>query len=339
MAYEQFRLVLVAHPDGLLQYAFDYGVSLQTPSGVFVTPRNTSWARPAATGSRRARYSPGSMAVGQESNTAPEIPCMQRWLQLDRSVGDFDVLPIKGLIANWYHQGFFPPWLPSCAAGRPTPTGRRMPICWRPWPRDFGPAGPPTAIQGWEKLSEAIGHFPFYYGLSYTMNAGLAQPLWLDPQAVNPRPWRRGFVNSLAPMNMQAQGQGPGSGPENRARLRQLQHLWQEGVLDLRVALDTAPAYAQPRAENHVRMARPLPIRSTRRCDLVAWFDARDRWQHAATDEQRMAALDALARIGRIELTATRQALPMYVRDSRLGYLYHGRGCFTAETSRTRWRP
>ena len=32
------------------------------------------------------------------------------------------------------------------------------------------------------------------------------------------------------------------------------------------------------------------------------------------------------------ELAAARAALPLYLRDSRMGHLNHGRGCFTAAT-------
>jgi hypothetical protein len=39
-----------------------------------------------------------------------------------------------------------------------------------------------------------------------------------------------------------------------------------------------------------------------------------------------------LYRVGREELAAAQTALPMYLRDSRMGHLNHGRGCFTAMT-------
>ena len=62
----------------------------------------------------------------------------------------------------------------------------------------------------------------------------------------------------------------------------------------------------------------------------MAWLDARERLAHAGTPEERRAALDALERVGRAELAAARAALPMYLCDSRMGHLNHGRGCFTA---------
>ena len=43
----------------------------------------------------------------QEANTQPEIPCMQRWAERFQAVNDFQP-PIEGMIANWYHQGFYP---------------------------------------------------------------------------------------------------------------------------------------------------------------------------------------------------------------------------------------
>lgn len=324
--------------DGLLQYAFDYGISLEVPSEDF---RHA--AEYLVGEARRDGRPPRTLLTkiesrfGQESNTAPEIPCMQRWLQLYRAVGDFDVLPIKGLIANWYHQGFFPTTVTElCGWSAYTAGPSDAELLAAVARRDFGPAGAPAAVEGWQKLSEAIGHFPFYYNLSYTMNAGPAQPFWLDPQAVSPRPWRRGFVNSLALMSMQATGDGPGSGPENRARLRQLQQLWQAGVEDLRRAAAAAPTWTRPRAEEHLHMAQAFADKVDVTLRLVAWLDAREQWQHAATDDGRRGALDALEQIGHAELAAAQAGLPMYVRDSRLGYLNHGRGCFTAESIRAK---
>jgi hypothetical protein len=43
----------------------------------------------------------------QEANTQPEIPCMQRWAEQFEAVNNFQPR-IEGLIANWYHQGFYP---------------------------------------------------------------------------------------------------------------------------------------------------------------------------------------------------------------------------------------
>ena len=60
-------------------------------------------------------------------------------------------------------------------------------------------------------------YFPFYYGLSYPMNAGLAQPFWLDSRAANPRPWRRGFINSLEQLDMATTATARVDGRENRA--------------------------------------------------------------------------------------------------------------------------
>ena len=63
---------------------------------------------------------------------------------------------------------------------------------------------------------------------------------------------------------------------------------------------------------------------------LVEWLDARGRWEHASRTADALAALDDLERIGREELAAAHTALPLYLCDSRMGHLNHGRGCFTA---------
>jgi len=318
--------------DGLLQMAYDYSLSLRVPAEDFLIAGEYLTSEVRRDGQTpRALYTKIESRFAQESNTAPDIPCLQHWLQRYRAVGDFEPLPIRGLIANWYHQGFFPTpvtelfgW--SSYTNAP-PDADLLAAVAR---RDFGPAGAKAAVEGWRKFSEAIWHFPFYFGLSYTMNAGLAQPFWLDPQTVSPRPWRRGFVNNLKIMNMEGTGQGPGSGPENRARLRQLQQLWHEGLTQLCQAAAVAPAWVRPRAESHLRMAQTFADKVDVTLRLVAWFDARDRLQHARTADERRASLDALEQIGRQELAAAQATLPMYLRDSRLGYLNHGRGCFTA---------
>ena len=147
---------------------------------------------------------------------------MQRWVERYQAVNAITP-PVVGICANWYHQGFLPTpvtelfgWLSY--TGGPEPEELLRAIARR----DFGAGQEDLVLAAWEDFSEAIWHFPFYYGLSYTMNAGYAQPFWLDPEAPNPRPWRRGFVNSLKTMQMAAAGDGPGSGIENRARMAKL---------------------------------------------------------------------------------------------------------------------
>jgi hypothetical protein len=235
------------------------------------------------------------------------------------------------MIANWYHQGFFPTpvtelygWWSYTSA---PPAADLLSAIAR---RDFGPAGATAALAAWAKFSEAIWHFPFYYGLSYTMNAGLAQPFWLDPHVINPRPWRRGFVNSLKAMNLTDSGEGAGSGRENRARLAELQRWWQAGLVDLRKAVDAAPLCTRQRASDHWHNARSFGDKVDMTVRLVRWFDARDKLQQAQDSRVAGAALDALEAVGREELAADKAALEMYLCDSRLGYLNHGRGCATA---------
>ncbi len=162
------------------------------------------------------------------------------------------------------------------------------------------------------------------------MNAGFAQPFWLDANAANPRPWRRGFVNSLTAMKLTAAGEGPGSGPENRRRLGQLQTLWHNGLEHLRRAAAAAPPFARKRAGANCAAAQSFSDKVDVTLRLVAWLDARGRLERARTPHERRSALDALERVGRAELAAARAALPMYLCDSRMGHLNHGRGCFTA---------
>ena len=147
---------------------------------------------------------------------------------------------------------------------------------------------------------------------------------------VNPRPWRRGFVNSLKEMELSDVGEGTGSGPENRARLGQLQKLWHSGLEKLRQAAAAAPPFVRPRAESQLRIAQSFSDKVDVTLRLVAWLDARDRLDEAGTPEERRSALNELERVGRAELAAARAALPRYLCDSRMGHLNHGRGCFTA---------
>ena len=182
----------------------------------------------------------------------------------------------------------------------------------------------------WRDFSEAIWHFPFYFGLSYPMNAGLAQPFWLDPKAVNPRPWRRGFINSLDQMDLGEKMTRGGDGKENRARLQEFQSLWDQGLAKMRQAVAAAPALIRERAEDNWRTARTIGDKGAMTLRLARWFDARGRLQTASTSAEKNAALDELEKIGREELAADRAALPLYLRDSRMGHLNHGRGCFTA---------
>jgi hypothetical protein len=318
--------------DGLLQHAYDYCLSLRAPAEDFRHAADCL-----AVEARRDGLPPRKLLAhlesrfSQEANTQPEIPCMQRWLERYQAVNDFDTLPIQGMIANWYHQGFYPTvvtelfgW--SSYTNAP-PAHQLLAALAR---RDFGPQGAAAAMEAWDKFSQAIWHFPFYFGLSYPMNAGLAQPFWLDPHAPNPRPWRRGFVNSLKMAALEDSGQGPGSGRENRARLREFQELWNAGLGCLRKAVDQAPGNVRPRADDHWRTARTIGDKADMTLRLVRWFDARDRLTRAAQPAEARAALDDLEQVGREELAADRAALPMYLGDSRMGHLNHGRGCFTA---------
>ena len=317
--------------DGTFQDAYDYCLSLQGPAEDFryavdflsAAARQTH--RPA-----RPLWAHIETRFSQESNTQPEIPCMQRWAERFDAVNRFRP-PIEGLIANWYHQGFYPTpvtelfgWM-SYTGGPPTEQLLRAIAR-----RDFGPGQEQGALSAWHDFSEAIWHFPFYYGLNWTLNAGLAQPFWLDAKAVNPRPWRRGFVNSLKEMAMSDVGEGPGSGPENRARLAEVQKRWHAGLEKLRHAAAAAPPFTRSRAESQLRTAQSFGDKIDVTLRLVAWLDARHRLTDARTSDERRAAINELERVGRAELAAARAALPMYLCDSRLGHLNHGRGCFTA---------
>jgi hypothetical protein len=317
--------------DGRLQQAYDYCLSLQFPSDDYRhaveflvrdarqkhCPLRPIWAK------IETRFS-------QEANTQPEIPCMQRWAERFQALGAFRP-PILGTVANWYHQGFYPTpvtelfgWL---SYTNPPPVDELLRAIAR---RDFGPGQEDRVLAAWADFSEALWHFPFYFGLSYPMNAGLAQPFWLDAAARNPRPWRRGFVNSLDALDLSDHATAGGNGPENRQRLAQFNALWQRGLARLRGAVGAAPAAVRPRAEDNWRTAQSIGDKSAMTLRLVRWLDARGRLAAAHTRAESSQALDALEKIGREELAADRAAVPMYLRDSRLGHLNHGRGCFTA---------
>ena len=95
--------------------------------------------------------------------------------------------------------------------------------------------------------------------------------------------------------------------------------------------------------ENNIETFRPLVIVDWTNEEgsrfapaMVAsgvWAGALDKdWVYQRTDIHGKRFGDELERIGREELSAARRALPMSLRDSRLGHLNHGRGCFTAMT-------
>ena len=319
--------------NGLLQCAFDYCLSLRAPADDYRFAAKYL-AREAQRDGQAARpiWTKIESRFSQECNTLPEIPSMQRWAERFRAVIDFKP-PITGLIANWYHQGFYPTpvtelfgWL-SYTGEPPVPELLRAMAR-----RDFGPGQEQLVLDAWQDFSEAIWHYPFYFGLSYPMNSGCAQPFWLDPKEANPRPWRRGFVNSAEAMNLGNSGEGPGSGPENRARLAEMWTHWSAGLEKLQRATAAAPAFVRERAADNWRTARAFGNNAEMTLRLIRWFDARERLQKAQTPAERLSAMDALEKIGREELAAARAALPLYLRDSRMGNLNHGRGCFTAQT-------
>lgn len=317
--------------DGRLQPAYDYCLSLKAPSDdyrhavdylVRDTQRQAQPLRPIWT-KIESRFS-------QEANTQPEIPTMQRWAERFEAVNQFEPR-IEGLIANWYHQGFYPTpvtelfgWL---SYTNPPPVDELLRAMAR---RDFGPGQEDLVLGAWGDFSEAIWSFPFYYGLSYPMNMGLAQPFWLDAKAANPRPWRRGFVNSLEAMDLAETSTARSNGPENRTRLAEFQSRWEDGLAKLQEAVAAAPAAVRGRAEDNWRTARTIADKGAMTLRLARWFDARNRLEKAQSAAEAIRALDELERTGREELVADRAALPLYLCDSRMGHLNHGRGCFTA---------
>lgn len=323
--------------DGTLQNVFDYCLSLRAPSDDFRFDADFLVAEAKRDGQpMRPIWPKIESRFSQESNIQPEIPSMQRWVKRYQAVNDFQPA-VSGVFANWYHQGFFPTpvtelfgWL---SYTEPPDTDGWLRALAR---REFGPDQEDLVLGAWRDFSEAIWHYPFYFGLSYTMNAGVSQPFWLDPKAANPRPWRRGFVNNARTLNLANTGEGPGSGPENRARLRTLQEHWHAGLAKLAKALAAAPPQVHERAQTSWRNARSFGCAVDTTLRLAQWFDARDRLTQAKIPADALAALDELERIGREELAAARAALPLYAGDSRLGFLNHGRGCFTADT--IRWK-
>ena len=320
--------------DGLLQQAYDYCLSLKAPSDDYAKAARALLAEADRDGKPPRRlWAKMETRFSQESNTQPEIPCMQRWIQRYQAVNQVGPPAIEGAIGNWYHQGFYPTpvtelfgWLSYTEGPEPEELLRAIAR------RDFGPGQEDLVLAAWQDFSEAIWHYPFYYGFSYTMNAGYAQPFWLDPEAPNPRPWRRGFLNSLKTMGMTDSGEGAGSGGENRARLTMLNELWGRGLENLRQAVEAAPAHVRSRAESQWRTARAFGDKAEVTLRLARWLAARDRFYAVETQAAKTAALEQLDRIGREELSAARLALPMYLCDSRLGHLNHGRGCFTPMT-------
>ncbi|NOX53462.1 MAG: hypothetical protein GXP27_03290, partial [Planctomycetes bacterium] len=325
---------LARRRDGTVQRAYDYCLSLKAPSVDYARLVDAIRAEAARDGRQpRPLWAKIETRFSQESNTQPEIPCMQRWVERYQAINAIGSPSVSGVLGNWYHQGFFPTpvtelfgWMSYTNGPQPDELLRAIAR------RDFGRGQENLVLAAWADFSEAIWHYPFYYGLSYTMNAGYAQPFWLDPNTPNPRPWRRGFVNSLKALQLTATGEGPGSGPENRRRLAELHKHWSAGLKKLRRAVDAAPKRVRPVAESHWRTARSFGDKAEVTLRLVRWLDARNRFYAAKTATEKRAALDELERIGRHELAAARKALPMYRRDSRLGHLNHGRGCFTAMT-------
>ncbi len=85
-------------------------------------------------------------------------------------------------------------------------------------------------------------------------------------------------------------------------------------------------------ADSHWRAATAFGDKAEVTLRLVRWLDTRNRFCAAKPQTEEAAALDELERIAREELSAARSALPMYVRDSRLGHFNHGRGCSPAMT-------
>lgn len=317
--------------DGQLQPAYDYCLSLKAPSEDYRHAVNYL-VREAERQSRPLRpiWTKIETRFSQEANTQPEIPCMQRWAERFQAVNDFRPR-IEGMIANWYHQGFYPTpvtelfgWL---SYTNPPPVDDLLRAMAR---RDFGPGQEDLVLGAWRDFSEAIWDFPFYFGLSYPMNAGLAQPFWLDAKAVNPRPWRRGFVNSLEAMDLGDKATAHSNGPENRMRLKRFQTSWERGLAKLHQAVGAAPASVQPRAQDNWRTARTIGDKGAMTLRLARWFDARNRLAKAGNTADKLVALDELERAGREELAVDRASLPLYLCDSRMGHLNHGRGCFTA---------
>jgi hypothetical protein len=91
-----------------------------------------------------------------------------------------------------------------------------------------------------------------------------------------------------------------------------------------------APPCVRVRAESNLRDAQSFGDKADMTLRFVRWLDGRGRLQAARDNSAAQAALDELEKIGREELAADNAALPRYLRDSRLGWLNHGRGCFTA---------
>jgi hypothetical protein len=338
----RFDCKWVYRADGKLQYAYDYNISLRAPSVDFryAVDYLTADARLKGESPRRI-WAKIETRLSQESNVQPEIPCLQRWADRFDELNTFASPAISAVFANWSHQGFFPTpvtelfgWMSYTSA---PPRDQLLQAIAR---RDFGFGNENLVMEAWSDFSEAILNYPFYFGLSYPMNCGLAQPFWLDPKATNPRPWRRGFVNSLEQINLAPTedeiGRSPafpsGNGLENRARLLKLRDLWSRGLEKLARALAAVPAPVRVRAEETWRNARSFGYAVDSTVRLMHWFDARRRLLEAETAEEKRAAGDELERIGREELQAAREGLPMFLCDSRLGYLNQGRGVFTAQT-------
>ena len=144
--------------DGREQHAYDYSLSLQAPSEDY--RHAVEYLRQAAQREGhplRPIWTKIETRFAQEANTQPEITCMRRWAERFQAVNDFRP-PLAGLIANWYHQGFYPTpvtelfgWL-----ALHQPAGRRRSCSAALARRDYGPGQEESVLAAWRDFSH--GH-------------------------------------------------------------------------------------------------------------------------------------------------------------------------------------
>ena len=114
-------------------------------------------------------------------------------------------------------------------------------------------------------------------------------------------------------------------------RLQQFQTQWEQGLAKLAAGGGRRPGRGARAGPG--QLAHGQDHRRQGGDDAPAWCAGSTRgtdWRKAQGTADALDALNELEKVGREELAADRAALPLYLCDSRMGHLNHGRGCFTA---------
>lgn len=180
----------------------------------------------------------------------------------------------------------------------------------------FGPQAAPHARTAWTAFSRAFQEYPYSVAVLYN------GPLQLGPANLmyaKPTGWRATMVGF--PYDDVSSWCPPYPPQVFASQLEKLAAGWEQGLEDLRLAVDQTPADKRSAAEAELRYARAARLYFQSAANQTRFVLARNALENAAASPaDRQQLLDQLRRLLELEIAVAREMFTLARQDSCIGF-------------------